>query len=180
VLTIVELMPVVEPYALVLPKFTCDVAGALVFQSTWTPLIVAAVAVALLMLRGVESPAGLEFALLTNPAHPFSPILATLRRTVARRPRNLSFVFVVERIAVNIIIFPPFAAVCPQAVSARVPDALLAYREPEKDVTGHRAKKRTGLPPGPSPVLQGDESARGTRNARVSAESIDLKGATIS
>jgi len=69
--------------------------------------MVAAVAAALEMVRGVVevSPALLGFALI-SPAHPFSPILAAQRMTVARRLRNLVVLPVAGRFAVNIILPP--------------------------------------------------------------------------
>ena len=80
--------------------------------------MVAAVADALVIVSvvGVESPLP-GFALVTRPAHPLNPRVIRLKETAASRPRNLFFVFVVERIVVNIR-FPPLSAACTQVAGA--------------------------------------------------------------
>lgn len=59
-------------------------------------------------------------ALVTKPAQPLKPKVITLKDIAASRPRNLFFVFVVERIVVNIR-FPPLSAACTQEAGARSP-----------------------------------------------------------
>jgi hypothetical protein len=92
-----------------------------VVQPTWMLFIVADVAAALLIVKRVEFPPVLGFALLTSPAQPHSHMLPTQSKTIPRCRRNLFFVFVVERIVVSIFCFPLLSAACSQAVSASVP-----------------------------------------------------------